>query len=224
MKLPKILVILAVSFAVCTYLSGAQFELLYIDVWCELEPFAGEKDTQYPLSNKQAAEQLLEEARFIISGMIYGFDFSYVPQDKDRRVKEQFVLTPVAQINWGDKNLNILSTEPRDGKLFARIEYEPMEFQLQRRNAWLGPSIPSAEGRGEGDLFKGYRQKYTAYEQAIKNGIRNLLRPKYFNKPRRVTGLALIEDAPEIFISSGKYVASLRVKLKIKDVLPYRQF
>jgi hypothetical protein len=224
MKLPKILAILGISFAVCAYLSGAQFDLLYIDVWCELEPFAGEKGTQYPLSKEQAAGQLLEEARFIISGMIYGFDFSYIPQDKGREVHEQFTLTPVAQIPWGDQNLKILYTELRDEKLWARIEYEPKEFQLQRRNAWLGPSIPSAEGIGKGDLFKGYRQKFSAYEQAVKNAIRNLLRPTYFNKPRRITGQALIEEAPEIFISSGKYVARLRVKLKIRDVLPYQQF
>jgi hypothetical protein len=224
MVFPKKTAGICVLLLLSAYIFCIQFDLLYIDVWCELEPFAGEKDTEYPLTKKQAALQILEEARFIISGMIYGFNFSYIPQDKKRHVAERFDLSPVARIIPGDTHLKIISTEQQDKMLFTKIEYRPADFQITRRTAWLSNAIPSSEGKGEGDLFKGYHQKITSYEQAIKNAIRNLLRPRYFNKPRRITGQALIEEAPQIFIASGKYVSLVKVKLKIREVLPYTVF
>jgi hypothetical protein len=208
----------------CAPLFSIQFELLNVEVWCELEPFVGGEETQYPLSKDKAAEQILKEARFIISGMIYGFSFSYIPSDKAKGVKEQFILTPLAEIPWGDKNLEIITSEENDKKLFAKVQYELEDFQISRRNAWLSTGIPTATGRGEGNLFKSYREKITSYKQAIKEAIRNLLRPKLFNKPRQVKGQALIVDAPQIFITAGKYVSSIKVKLKIQEVVPYTVF
>ncbi len=216
--------IVCISLFLSAYIFSIQFELLTIDVWCELEPPVREQDTDYPLSKKQAAENILNEARFIISGMIYGFDFSYVPFDKSRNVQEQFQLTPISEIPRGDKNLKIIYTEHRNRKLFTKVQYELEEYQIKRRSAWLSNAIPSTTGRGEGNLFKSYSEKITSYEQAIKNAIRNLLKTQLFNKPRQIIGQALIEEAPQIFISAGRYVSKLRVKLKIQEVIPYSVF
>ncbi|MBN1797042.1 MAG: hypothetical protein JW822_00580 [Spirochaetales bacterium] len=224
MSLLKKILIIIITLFFSAYVFSIQFELLTIDVWCELEPPVREQDTEYPLSKKQAATHILNEARFIFSGMIYGFDFSYVPFDKSRNTQEQFILTPIAEIPWGDKNLKIIDVEQRNKKLFAKVQYELEDFQINRRGAWLSNTIPSATGSGEGNLFRSYTEKKTSYEQAIKNAIRNLLRPQYFNKPRQIIGQALIEEAPDIFISSGTYVSKLRVKLKIQEVIPYSVF
>jgi hypothetical protein len=216
------LVLITLIFTV--YIFSLQFELLTIEVWCELEPPVREQDTDYPLSKRKAAEHILNEARFIISGMIYGFNFSYVPFDKSRNVSEQFEINPIAEIPWGDKNLKIIDSEMRNKKLFAKVQYELEEFQISRRNAWLSNAIPSATGRGQGNLFKSFSEKIISYEQAIKNAIRNLLRPQHFNKPRQIRGQALIEEAPHIYITSGTYVSQLKVKLQISEIVPYSVF
>jgi hypothetical protein len=224
MKFARKIIITAVSLLISAYLFSIQFELLTIEVWCELEPPVREQDTDYPLSKSKAAEQILTEARFIISGMIYGFDFSYVPLDKKRNVPEQFEITPIAQIPWGDKNLEIIDAEQRERKLYTKVQYTLAEFQMSRRNAWLSNAIPSAMGSGQGNLFRSFSEKITSYEQAIKNAIRNLLKPQHFNKPRQIRGQALIEEAPHIYITSGTYVSQLKVKLQISEIVPYSVF
>ena len=63
--------------------------LLAGEFWVELSPFV-ETEEEYPLPEDKAYRRLLEEASFVFSGMIYGFDFTYTPFDKSRKVDEIF--------------------------------------------------------------------------------------------------------------------------------------
>ncbi len=65
----------------------------------------------YPIPVDVAEKTLLEQARVLLSGMVYGWSFSYIPGDKARRVEESFVLTPLAQIPWGSPRLRVTETE-----------------------------------------------------------------------------------------------------------------
>ncbi|MFQ3621364.1 MAG: hypothetical protein SNJ78_10540, partial [Spirochaetales bacterium] len=46
------------------------------------------------IEKEELYERILEEARYVFSGMVYGFVFSYTPSDKARRVEEEFLLEP----------------------------------------------------------------------------------------------------------------------------------
>lgn len=187
--------------------------------WVEYRPIVA--GTEYPQSDDEAARFALEEAQYVFSGMIYGFTFRYTPYDASRQVEEIFELEPVHSIPWGDENLRV--TGGRVDREYYRAEalYELRDFQQQRLEYWSSNTFPSATGTGSGDIFIGREGKYDAIRQAVKEAIRNYLRPRVFNKPREITGEAVLSDVPYIIIDAGGYHAKVRVKLQVRDVHPY---
>ncbi len=197
-------------------------QTLDLRLWCELEPM--DAPVGEPLDGEEAARRTLEEARQVFSAMIYGYRFLYVPADEARSVREEFRLEPIGEVAWGDPALRILETERRDGRLYARLEYRLAESQAARRAAWSSNTIPAAAGTGEGSLFRGPGQKRTALEAAIREAIRNHLRPKIFNKPREVRGEVLLWGEPRTLIRASAYVTSIEARVRVAQLVPYRIF
>jgi len=215
---------LLLIFLICNVLYSEKIDSIVIELWCELEPMVIEENTEYPLSSSEAAKHILEEAHFIISGMIYGLTFTYIPADKRRGVAEYFELTPVAEILLVDTNLKFIHTEIRETRFYARIQYELEEFQSLRIKSRQSINIPTATGRGQGNIFLGFTEKFTSIKMAIKDAVHNLLRPQIINKPREITGQILLLQEPRIVISDGLYSATINVKLNIFEIIPYKIF
>lgn len=203
----------------------ADQDLIAIRLWCELEPMVQENE-EYPLSTEAAQMRVLEEAREILSGMIYGFRFSYTPGDETRQINEEFTATPIAEILWGDPNMRITDAYVRDTFLFVKVYYDLEDFQSARRRAWASNSVDSSSGVGEYSVFiaPSPEGKRRALKEALKNAIRNALRPVHFNKPREVTGEMLIWSEPHTIIQSGTYTTQLDVKLRVKEIRSYSLF
>ncbi|RKX76145.1 MAG: hypothetical protein DRP87_12735 [Spirochaetes bacterium] len=191
--------------------------------WCELEPIIQE-DEEYPPPRDQMLKQILAEAQFVFSGMIYGFRFVYTPLDLTRNVEEVFILEPLSRILWGDKNLKVESTRTDDDRLYARVRYRLADFQQDWLKLWESTTLPTASGTGRGDLFGGYKEKFTALRQGIKQAIRDYLRERVFNKPKEIRGEVLLMGAPYTIIDSGTYSAKVKIKLKIDEIVPYTLF
>jgi hypothetical protein len=206
-------------------LRATSYEQLELEVWCELEPMIQESD-DYPLSAEAARERVLEEARTLLSAMIYGVRFSYTPSDALRRQAEQFRLSPVAELAWGDPRLRVAEAEVRDARLYARVRYDLQDFQSARRRAWQSNAIPTAGGTGHASLFASSAPegKRRSLQEAFKEAIRNHLRPVLFNKPREVRGELLLWQAPQIVVDAGEYLTSASVKLRVQEIRPYSFF
>lgn len=169
--------------------------------------------------------RLLMEGRYVFSGMLYGYDFRYVPSDRTRQVAEEFDLEPVAQIPWGDERLRVLSTRRRsDGAMVARLRYTMAPFQRARYEAWRSNLLEPSTGAGEGPLMEGMEGKFAAIEAAVKEGIREYARDKTFNKPRLITGTVLLEEPPSIGVRSGRYVAKVELFLIIDELVHYTAY
>ena len=179
------------------------------------------KETHYPLTEEEAYQLVFEEARLVFSGMIYGYRFTYTPFDKTRGVEEYFALSPLAEISWGDKNLRLVYKEVSDNRLWARFVYELEKFQEARIESWQTLSIPYDMGSGEGKIILGMKEKDTAREMAVKEAIRNHLRPKILNKPREITGEVLLLEGPSTVLRAGTYSTTVKVKIDIKEIIPY---
>jgi hypothetical protein len=205
--------------------SYAQTDLIGLNIWCELEPMVQENE-EYPLSTEIAQRRALEEARSILSGMIYGFHFSYTPGDSVRKIEEEFTLTPVAQILWGDPNMQVADAYVEDSLLFVKIYYRMEEFQSARRRAWGSNSVAASSGVGSYSVFTttSPEGKRLALQDALKNAVRAALRPIHFNKPREVNGDILIWKEPYTIIQSGAYTTQLSVKLRVKEIRSYSLF
>ena len=193
------------------------------DFWVEVDPFV-ETETGYQLTADQARRRLLEEARYIFSGIIYGFDFVYTPSDAMRKVDEIFTFEAVAQIPWGDPALSIVETWV-EGNLFrGNLRYYPSDHQLRWLDMMQSNIYHNATGRGSASMFSGVSAKYDAVAEAAKEAIHGHLRQRIFNKPKEVRGRVALTGAPYIIIDAGEYVAKVDIRIDVDEIIPYRMY
>ncbi len=178
----------------------------------------------YPIPVDAAEKTLLEEGRVLVSGMIYGWDFSYTPGDKSRRVEESFVLTPIAQVPWGSPRMRVTETEVAEARLWARIVYTLDDQESRRRAAWDSNTAALSTGEGTADLHIGPAARTRALESAIRDAIRRSLDTRYLNKPREITGETVLWTDPTIIVRAGTCTATATIKLLVRDLIPYRIF
>jgi len=197
---------------------------LFIRPWTELEPLVRIGPGPYPIPVDVAEKGLLEIGRTLVSGMIYGWEFTYVPGDTSRRVEESFVLTPVAMVPWGSPRLRVMETKVTDTRLWARISYVLDEQELRRRTAWDSNTAALSTGRGNAPLQLGDAARTKALESAIRDAIRRSLDSRYLNKPREITGEAVLWTDPDVLARSGTCTTTATIKLLVRELVPYRIF
>lgn len=199
-------------------------EYVEATLWAELEPMFPQTD-DYPLSRDEARQRLLEEAQFVISGMLYGFRFHYVPSDRERQVGEVFELEPVAQIPFGDPRLNVRETWLEERALHVKLEYRLRDFQHSRLEAWYSSAVPEIGGAGEAEMWDGpVVGKRDAVRNAVKNSIRGHLQGRTHNKPREIRGSVLFVEAPRLQVKAGAYRATVRIRVRVESVRAYEIF
>jgi len=196
---------------------------LFIRPWIELEPLV-RIEAEYPIPLEKAERRLLEEARILFSGMVYGWTFLYTPGDRERRVEESFLLTPIAEIPWGSPRLAVRETEVAELKLFARISYTLNDDELARRMSWEGNSAAVSTGRGTANVFKGPAEKLASLRDAIRDAVQNHLSTRVLNKPREIMGEIVLWEDPYTIVRAGTYTTTARIKLQVQEIVPYRIF
>ena len=196
---------------------------LFIRPWIELEPLV-RIEAEYPIPLEVAERRLLEEARILFSGMVYGWTFLYTPGDRERRVEESFLLTPIAEIPWGSPRLAVRETEVAELKLFARISYTLSDDELARRMSWEGNSASLSTGRGTANVFKGPAEKLASLRDAIRDAVQNHLSTRVLNKPREIMGEIVLWEDPYTVVRAGTYTTTARIKLQVQEIVPYRIF
>lgn len=197
--------------------------ILVIEVWTELDPLVADGGER-PVPREVAVERMLEEAAFILSGMVYGFRFTYAPADPSRRVAGLFELEPHATIVRGDPRLDVLQTWVAGDRLYARISYAVDDQQKGWYRGWKSATNPSASGVGTAGFIGGPAVKIDAVRDAIRAAIRSHARTLEFNRPRRIDGAVLIAEAPVSGVRSGNYETRLSVLLQIDEIHRYGHY
>lgn len=169
-------------------------------------------------------ERFLREAQFTLSGMIYGFDFVYVPAYPARRVERLFEITPIDTIPWGDPSLNVRLLRDEGTTIYGVVDYTLSETDRQRLRSWRSIDVETSQGIATAPLLQGLDGKITSIEESIYRAIRDYLRGRYQNRPREVTGSVVLRDPPRIRTISGEYEALVDVAVHINEVRQYLSF
>ena len=197
---------------------------LFVRPWVELEPLVRIEPGQYPIPVETATRKLLEEARVLLSGMVYGWTFDYTPADRARGVAESFALVPAAEIPWGSPRLRVVETVTEDTKLWARVSYTMDDDELARRSSWESGTASLSTGAGEASVMQGPPGKTASFQSAVRDAIRLSLRSRYIDAPRQVTGEVVLWDDPQTTVRSGVYRTAAKVKFTVREIVPYRIF
>jgi hypothetical protein len=193
------------------------------DFWVEVDPFV-ETEAGYQLTGDESRIQILEEARYVFSGIIYGFDFVYTPSDNLRDVDEIFSFEAIARIPWGDPALTIVETWVDGNLMHANVRYFPSGHQLRWLSMMQSNIYHNATASGRASMFVGTGAKYDAVTEGAKEAIRAHLRSRVLNKPKEVRGSVALTGAPYIIIDAGEYLARVDVRIDVDEIIPYRIF
>lgn len=238
--------VLALSLALCALLAPSAQDL---DVVLRAEfpvdlftvpsegPFRSVPDAGWlpVLPSDQAAAALLDEARWVFAGMAWGFDYSYTPSDRARALAERFDITERGSIAWGEPALSPVKARIQDMVLYATVQWVPDGSARAELSAWASADYTSAQGRGsapavlgmedamvEGRLIPGrLLARRKAVVEACREALRAYLRTIERSKPREVRGSFSFASVPRVVLSSGQYMASVRLRVSVSEVISY---
>lgn len=194
-----------------------------IPLWAELDAYpelAGRdslEEGQYDFPIKS----IRETAPFIITGMVYGWQFEYVPSDKARGVEESLEITEIVDSSNIQKGITYVSPWIQNNRLNCWVEFKRDDFMIQNYNLWSSIENPVIHGRGYGNLSDGFDGIKAAAYDALKDAVRNHYRALIKNKPKAIRGSVLIRDIPTIGIDSGRYVFNLDFFLEYGKIIEY---
>lgn len=195
-------------------------------IWAEVDAypeFASQTDDSegeyaYPVNN------IKELTPFLMNGMVYGWEFVYVPSDKARNVDEYFEITEIKQFDDVEKDTVYSSPWIQDNKFYCWVDYTRKDFQIQNYYLWSSIQNPTIQGRGYGQLRDGFQGIKDAAQDALKNAVREHYRGIIKNKPKEIRGSVLIRKTPTLGIDSGRYVINLDFFLECGRIVEYTQF
>ena len=194
-----------------------------LPLWAELDAYpglelSGDKDEgqfDYPIS------QMHKIAPFIINGMVYGWNFVYVPSDKARGVEEVLEITEIVSADVIRGGITYTSPWITENKLNCWVEYTRTDSQVQSYNLWASIQNPVIGGIGYGAIEKGFEGIEEAARESLKDAIRNYYRKTIKNKPKEITGSVLIRKFPTLGIDAGRYVINLDFFLECGKIIEY---
>ncbi|MDC7232027.1 MAG: hypothetical protein PQJ58_02255 [Spirochaetales bacterium] len=174
----------------------------------------------YDEIREEAISILLEDARWVFSGLLYGFSFRYIPGNADEGFGELFELEPIHQIPKGDPSLEIYQVEDDYQTLKVLFYYWPDEDQFRRMDISRGGGYQSsaAEG-GVPMMMEGAR--IASMEEAVKQALRADLRSVIYNRPLEVDGKVYLSSPPDLSIRSGEYRSRLRILYRRDDLVTF---
>ena len=194
-----------------------------IPLWAELDAYPELEDAQnleagpfdYPIKS------IKEVAPFLISGMVYGWNFIYTPSDIQRGIEEYLEIEEIVPASSLAPGITYVSPWIQEDKFNCWCEYTRNKSQIQTYNLWSSIKNPVIQGVGYGDLKKGFPGLKDAAYDALKNAVREYYRAIIKNKPKEITGSVLIRDIPTIGISSGRYIFNLDFFLECGKIIEY---
>jgi len=209
---------------------GNNQQVLRGEVWADMEPiYGGYVDDEYPLDFLAASRRALEEAAMLYSAMIYGWSFYYDIGERARHMSENFELTPVAAIPFGDPGLRATDAEIRDGRVRLWTDYYLNESQQRRMQVWRTGTTRNAQAVGY--WLPGSAEKPTwlsvkkdALEDAARAAVRLMLQGSERNRPKEAHGFISLASFPNYFIDSGRWGASARFRVQITEIVPFAAY
>ncbi|MEI6387735.1 MAG: hypothetical protein WCQ50_13945 [Spirochaetota bacterium] len=183
----------------------------------DLEGIPGSPDPVL-LRDSEGASLLLEEAAWVFSGEIDGFDFEWTPVNKARAIAEAFSLKSQGLVRSGDRRLVPGSALRERNQLYVWIDFVPdmtdqATMAMNRAASWK-----SSQGLAAAALTKGWAGRREACVAAIKAGIEAWARSVEPNRPNFIKGRVLLAGVPLISITEGSWRAQVRIRLQVLEL------
>lgn len=212
----------------------SQKEQLRIQIWSEVDSFPGgfdedEEKKAIPSVSESglydfAVSRTKEIAPFLMSGMISGWNFDYVPYDKTRKVSEVFEYNEIIPYNSSVNPITYKNPVVEDDKLLSWAYCDRTESQQLAYRRWSAIAHPKVHGIGKASVQDGFDGIKQACSEAMKNAVREYWRIYIKNKPKEIYGVLLLIGVPRVYISEGQYVADLEFFMETDKIVQYSYY
>ena len=202
----------------------SQERMVRFAVWASMEAFPGieqvEKDA-YALPVKK----IREITPLILSGMVYGWKFEYVPYDKARGGQEYFEFTPLHEFSKEEmKAVNYAKPWIKESIMNCWVEYRRTDAQLHIYRGWASVLHPRIKGEGYAPLSDGFDGLQKACSEALKFAVRNYERKWIKTKPKEISGTVFMSEPPKIGVDAGRYKVTLDFFMETDKIIEYKTF
>lgn len=206
--------------------SPSQIRKIHFSLWAELDAYPELEQAQDLSSGvyDYSVSRIRQTAPFLIEGMVYGWEFSYTPQDNARGVEENLEITEIVPSDFFLNNITFSSVWFENERMNCWVTFERNESQIQNYNLWASIKNPVIHGRGYGKLSDGFDGIKNSAAEALKNAVREHFRAIIKNKPKQINGKVLIKEPPILGIDAGKYVINLDFFLECDKIIEYKVF
>lgn len=167
---------------------------------------------------------LISDAAYVFAGEIWGFSFEWTPSDSARNIAESFSLEPTGAMEEGDPLLHPEALRQEGDRVLAYVSCSPGAAELSRVKSYSRSPWKGAQGRGRAIWNESFEGRKSAYADAAKNALRELLRGLEPNKPRRVKGKIVFASPPRVWIAEGLYQVEARFKVEVTELLSYEVY
>lgn len=224
----------------------SQIEQIRLQVWADLDSFPGKfedsenqqyfnqqnSNQQENQKNKSEFEQIFsyainrtkELSPFLLSGMIYGFNFEYTPSDKRRNVSEYWDFTLIKEISKNTNKFEYKNPFVEDNKLICWVYCDRTLEQIAEYKHWTSIVYPKVKGIGKASVENGFEGIKEACSQAAKQAVREYWRTMIKNKPKEISGKLLLVENPRIYIKNGEYVVDLDFFMETDKIISYTYY
>jgi hypothetical protein len=199
--------------------------------------FEGVPDPGYvpALTDQAAAEAVRAEGLWLFSGMIHGFDFVYTPSDRARAIADLFEIQPRGSVARATRDFRVDAVRLDGRMLMVDVEYLVPAPERAILASWASVSYRSAQGRGKASAWDrslsspglGEQLPYqvlarrAAIMDAAREALRDYLRGIEFNKPREIRGSFAFASQPRLLLSGGSWLATVRLRVGVEEIVPY---
>ena len=209
-------------------------DVLRGEVKIELEPIhLGFLEDEYPLQTEETYRRALELGVMFFSAQIYGWSFHYDVGERARLIAEEFTLTPLGEIAWGDPRLRVTHASLNNYIFSAWMDYRPSDSQRHRLEMWRMGTVRTAQAVGYGSLgipavlslgddnvdWLSIRRE--ALEDSARAAVRAMLQGSERNRPKEATGFISLQTFPVFWVDSGRLAASARFRVEITEIVPF---
>jgi hypothetical protein len=224
--------LLTPSLSAQDFYPGHDTEILRGEVKMELEPiYGGFIDEEYPLEADTLRQRALEEAAMFYSAMIYGWSFHYEIGERARGAAEEFELTPLGSIPWGDPGLVATDVRLQDMRLHLWTDYRMTSAQKRRTAMWRSDTMRNVQATGHGGPLGGLAENYdwmgirkAGLEDAARAAIRAMLRGSERNRPKEVIGFICLAAFPQYWMDGGRWAATARFRVQVTEIVPFAAY
>ena len=193
-------------------------------LWASTEIYPGVEEPQKD-SLALPVKKIKQVSPFILSGMVYGWKFEYVPYDKARGVQEFFEFSPIRELNEAElASINYAKPWIENSILNCWVEFRRSDTQIHIFKGWESVLHPRIQGEGYAPLSEGFDGIQKACGEALKLAVRNYERKWIKTKPKEISGTVLIKEPPKIGVDAGRYKITLDFFMQTDRIIEYKTF